>query len=187
MPATHVLVSNPGNPGDLATAVQLNGSKGKQLAVPLVLRTKLPSWGGSFAGTLTGGNGRGGGPAQTNVYRFDVPRGQHDLGIDVTLAGDPNQVINGTANIGLVAHTQLFDPAVTSSTGNAWLGTVRANAPAVTPLVLQPGQSGTISVTVTPTAPKGTKVSGLLYLDDYNQFANAGDSLKAFPYSYTVG
>jgi subtilisin family serine protease len=394
----HVLVSNPGNPGDLAAAVQLNGSKGKQLAVPVVLRTKLPSWGGSFTGTLTGGNGRPGGPAQTNVYRFDVPRGQRDLGIDLTLAGDPNQVINGylvspdgqllsaqnnvlsltasgapasygrsvqvyrrdpapgewtfviaaanpvagtatsqkfsgslrynvvdakvgnlprtlpagkpttiqlqvrntgkaalsyfvdgrstqsddlqvrplnqasdiplpqftgtqfavptettsitaaasagepidldlstyiglpevlkrsgvgnvaiasltspqltpgvwlaqlnqigpfqdpskkdTANIGLVAHTQLFDPAVTSSTGDAWLGTVQANAPAVKPLVLQPGQTGTISVTITPTAAKDTLVSGLLYLDDYNQFANAGDSLKAFPYSYTVG
>jgi subtilisin family serine protease len=394
----HVLVSNPGNPGDLAAAVQLNGSKGKQLSVPLILRTKLPSWGGSFNGSLTGGNGRAGGPAQTNVYRFDVPRGQRDLGIDLTLAGDPNQVVNGylvspdgqllsaqnnvvsvdaknnptgygrsvqvyrrdpapgawtfvlaaanpvagtatsqqfsgslrynvvdahvgnlprtlpagkpttiqlqvrntgkaalsyfvdgrstqlddlqvlplnqaaniplpqftgtqfrvptettgltaaasaaepidldlstyiglpevlkrsgpgnvaiaslsspqltpgvwlaqlnqigpfqdpskqgTANIGLVAHTQVFDPAVTSSTGNAWLGTVQANAPAATPLVLQPGQSGTISVTITPTAAKGSKVSGVLYLDDYNQFANAGDSLKAFPYSYTVG
>jgi subtilisin family serine protease len=394
----HVLVSNPDNPGDLPAAVQLNSSKGTQLAVPLILRTKLPSWGGSFTGTLTGGNGRAGGPAQTNVYRFDVPRGQRDLGLDVTLGGDPNQVINGylvspdgqllsaqnnvlsvdaankptgygrsvqvyrrdpapgawtfvvaaanpvagtatsqkfagslrynvvdakvgtvphtlpagkattiqlqvrnngkaalsyfvdarstqsddlqvlplnqaanvplpqftatkflvpaettsitsaasssepidldlstniglpealkrsgvgnvaiaslsspqltpglwlaqlnqigpfqdpakanTANIGLTAHTQVFDPAVTSSTGNVWLGAVQANAPAATPLVLQPGQTGTISVTITPTAAKGSKASGVLYLDDYSQFASAGDSLKAFPYSYTVG
>jgi hypothetical protein len=57
----------------------------------------------------------------------------------------------------------------------------------VTPLVLQPGQTGTISVTITPTAAKGSKVSGVLYLDDYSQYASAGDSLKAFPYSYIVG
>jgi Subtilase family/Peptidase inhibitor I9 len=394
----HVVVSNPTSPGDLAAAVELDGSAGKRLAVPLVLRTKLPSWGGSVSGSLTGGNGRAGGPAQTNVYRFDVPRGQHDLGVDITLGGDPNQVINGylvspdgqllsqqnnvlsvtangtpasygrsvqvyrrdpapgewtfvlaannpvagtttsqhfsgtlrynvadvhasglphvlpagkptivrvrvrntgkaalsyfvdgrstksddvrlvplnqaanvalpqftatqfavpaettgltaaassteaidldlstyvglpevlkrsgagnvaiaslsspqltpglwlvqlnqigpfqgpsnhtTANIGATAHTQLFDPAVTSSTGDAWLATVQANHPAFTPLVLEPGQTGTISVTITPTAPKGTKVDGVLYVDDYNTFASAGDSLKAIPYSYTVG
>jgi hypothetical protein len=56
-----------------------------------------------------------------------------------------------------------------------------------------PGQTGTISVTITPAGAPGTVVQGTLYLDDfvggvpppaYGQ--SGGDELAAFPYSYTI-
>ncbi|MFD8496970.1 S8 family serine peptidase [Amycolatopsis sp. NPDC059657] len=91
-----------------------------------------------------------------------------------------------TADFKMVATTRLFDKTVTTSTGNAWLGASEENPLAFTPLVLQPGQSGTITVTLNPGAASGTKVSGVLYVDDFSDFATTGDELKAFPYSYTV-
>ena len=58
-------------------------------------------------------------------------------------------------------------------------------------MLLNPGQTGTITVTITPTGPSGTVVKGVLYLDDftagvppYGQLA--GDELIGFPYSYTI-
>jgi hypothetical protein len=60
------------------------------------------------------------------------------------------------------------------------------------PLVLNPCQTGTISVTITSTGAPGTVVSGTLYLDDFVQDVppsafgqSGGDELAAFPYSYT--
>ncbi|MFC0430783.1 S8 family serine peptidase [Kutzneria buriramensis] len=93
----------------------------------------------------------------------------------------------GTVDFSLTAHTQLFDGSVTSSTGDAWLLAVRPEPPALTPLVLAPGQSGTITVTITPKAAPGTLVSGVLYVDDQNAFAFTGDELRAVPYSYLIG
>jgi hypothetical protein len=93
----------------------------------------------------------------------------------------------GTVDFSLTAHTQLFDDTVTSSTGDAWLLAVQPEPPALTPLVLAPGQSGTITVTITPRAAPGTLVSGVLYVDDQNAFAFTGDELRAVPYTYLVG
>ena len=55
------------------------------------------------------------------------------------------------------------------------------------PLVLQPGQTGTITVTFTPTGAAGTTVSGVLYVDTFSASVLNGDELIAIPYSYTIG
>jgi hypothetical protein len=393
----HVRAATPADPGDLTETVRLGGGAHEAIAVPLVLRSLIPSGGGRFSGVLTGGNGRRDVVAQNTVYRFDIARGVHDFGINLALTGNPGQVVtgyllapdgqlysqqnnvasfddegnptrftaslqefrrdpmpgrwtfivavsnpvagtmlaqqfsgelrlntvdvtstdvpavipagtattvqvrvhntgiaaepffvdarsttrgdlrllgngpetglplphagpvfytaptettrltatvtatapvqadllagtvapealagssagnvatasltspevqpgtwlllaelvgpfppggsSGSADFSLVAHTQLFDPTVTSSTGDRWLGTIQ-NQPPFSPLVLAPGQTGTIPVTITPTAPKGTRVSGVLYVDDFTEFNNTGDELKAIPYTYTVG
>jgi hypothetical protein len=93
----------------------------------------------------------------------------------------------GTANLAVVAHTKGFDAAVTSSTGDQWLATVKATAPSFTPVEVDAGTTGTITVTFTPTAPKGTLVTGILYVDDTSVSNQAGDELAAIPYTYTVG
>ncbi len=55
-----------------------------------------------------------------------------------------------------------------------------------------PGQTGTIPVTITPSAPSGTQVSGTLYIDDASQLGfqgylgYEGNDVAAIPYSYTV-
>jgi subtilisin family serine protease len=55
------------------------------------------------------------------------------------------------------------------------------------PVVLNPGQSTTITVTITPSAPVGTIVTGHAYIDTFSFFTDAGDELIDFPYAYTVG
>ncbi len=93
----------------------------------------------------------------------------------------------GMVNFAAVAHTQRFNPDVTSSTGDRWLSSVRAQPPAFHPVTVDPGQSGSVTVTFTPRGPKGSVVTGRLYLDDTTPADKAGDELKAIPYSYTVG
>ena len=56
-----------------------------------------------------------------------------------------------------------------------------------TPLHLAPGQSGTITLTFTPNAPKGTVVRGFIGLDSFNLVTDAGDELINIPYPYKVG
>ena len=83
--------------------------------------------------------------------------------------------------------TETFDPAVTSSTGNLWDGSLGDF------LYLLPGQRGTIHVEIAPTGTPGTVVSGTLYVDDFSlgQFAGLGlpdgDELAAIPYQYKTG
>jgi hypothetical protein len=97
----------------------------------------------------------------------------------------------GTATISMTAQTKAFDSAVTSATGDLWL---LATNPAATlsPVVIDPGKTGTIDVTITPSAGPGTVVKGTLYVDDaegavppYGQLS--GDELVALPYEYKVG
>ncbi len=90
--------------------------------------------------------------------------------------------------------TQAFDPAVTSSTGDLWLA---ASEPelleSVEPLVVNPGETATIPVTITPSATASSTVSGTLYVDDadltvFQVFhVLQGNEVAAIPYSYTVG
>jgi hypothetical protein len=79
-----------------------------------------------------------------------------------------------------------FDAAVTADSGDLWsdvtFGTNTAN-----PLVLAPGQSGVIHVTITPDPTKvGTTVRGSLYIDTFNGTAQYGDEVYRIPYSYTI-
>ena len=52
---------------------------------------------------------------------------------------------------------------------------------------LGPGQSTTITVTITPSAAKGSTVKGHLYVDTISQVTLNGDELIDLPYSYKVG
>ena len=99
----------------------------------------------------------------------------------------PGGAPTDTASASVSAVTQAFDPTVTSSTGDFW------QLQATNVLYLLPGESGTISVQVTPDGPVGSVQSGVLYVDDYvlaSLFSTPlpdGDELAAIPYTYTVG
>jgi Subtilase family/Peptidase inhibitor I9 len=92
----------------------------------------------------------------------------------------------GTVNLAAVANTNPFDSAVTSTSGDAWAQSVDAGAP-YSPLTLGPGQKGTITLTITPNAPKGTVVHGFIGVDTLNLATISGDELINIPYSYKVG
>jgi subtilisin family serine protease len=93
---------------------------------------------------------------------------------------------NGTVNLAAVANTNPFDQAVTSTSGDAWAQSVNASAP-YTPVTLAPGQTATITLTITPSAPKGTVVRGFIGVDTLNLATISGDELINIPYTYTVG
>ncbi len=101
----------------------------------------------------------------------------------------PAPAATATDTISVV--TKEFDPAVTSSTGDLWLEATDASA-TVTPVTVDPGQTVTIDVTITPDAGSGTVVMGNLYIDAYEggvpPYAQvSGDELAALPYDYKVG
>jgi hypothetical protein len=91
----------------------------------------------------------------------------------------------------LDAVTKAFDKTVTSSTGDMW-SAFNGLSSTFTPVYLNPGQSATISVTITPAARVGTRVSGTLFVSDLTlgQFIGAansnGDDVAAIPYRFMV-
>jgi hypothetical protein len=104
----------------------------------------------------------------------------------------PEGAPTATSQVNLNARTLGFDSSVTSSTGDFWSVATNPNADIGTPVTIQPGQSATITVTITPTGKKGSTVSGLLNIYTppsfaYPTFNTTGDLLAQVPYSYTVG
>ena len=92
----------------------------------------------------------------------------------------------GTVNLAAVANTNPFDTAVTSTSGDVWAFSVDPNA-TYSPLTLAPGQTGTITLRFTPSAPKGTVVHGFIGVDTLNLATVSGDELVNIPYTYKVG
>jgi hypothetical protein len=105
------------------------------------------------------------------------------------LRGPFDAPAHGTANVGMLGHTKAFDHATQSSTGDIWQQTVDdGQEPSdYSPLTLQPGQSGKITVTFTPQGRRGDKVRGTLYVDDFSFRTLTGNEQLAIPYSYKVG
>jgi hypothetical protein len=95
-----------------------------------------------------------------------------------------------TAQTTMLAATQAFDPGMAASTGDLWAESLNPSAP-INPIVVGPGQTATVPVTIRPTGKPGQVVEGTLYVDDL-QLLNAGflvpnaNQVAALPYSYTI-
>jgi subtilase family protein/peptidase inhibitor I9 len=97
-------------------------------------------------------------------------------------AGAPTVPIATQAILNLKA----FDASASADSGDLW-SDVTFGTNTYNPLVLAPGQSGTIHVTITPNpAQIGTKVDGKIYIDTFNGVVNTGDEVVSLPYSYTI-
>ena len=100
----------------------------------------------------------------------------------------------GSSTLTAVATTKDFDRAVTSSTGDPYLASVDLSAGTGTALVIAPGASKALTVTLDPTAPRGTRVDGVLHLLSAANvggvvsalFNESGDIYASIPYCYTV-
>ena len=79
--------------GILSAAVRFPGSALSDIPVGVRILVPVGPNGGSFAGTLTGGNGRGG-AVPTQIYAFDVPGGRSDLALTLTVP-DPAYSLTG--------------------------------------------------------------------------------------------
>ncbi len=98
----------------------------------------------------------------------------------------PTGAPTAPVDLGAFVLTQPFDAAVSASSGDIWadltLGTSTFN-----PLILAPGESGTITLTITPDPTQvGNPVSGFVYIDTFNAIVGTGDEVMRLPYSYTV-
>jgi hypothetical protein len=135
--------------------------------------------------------------ATTESASYTPPGGQVGNGVWYAAPGEcgpyPSTAPAGTVSSTMTVTTQQFDSAITSATGDLML-TATNPATTVTPVLINPGASATIDVTITPSGSAGTVVNGTLYVDTfatgtlnaaYAQFA--GDELAGLPYSYTVG
>jgi hypothetical protein len=123
-----------------------------------------------------------------------VTAGEYDLAPDVVGPFGPGAATPEDVATSLTATTEAFDLGVTSpTTGDLWQAAVGLAPPTVSPVVVEPGQTVTIPVTIAPTGgTAGTQVSGTLYLDDdslfslYGGLAPDANTVAAFPYSYTI-
>jgi hypothetical protein len=92
----------------------------------------------------------------------------------------------------LTATTKAFDSSITTAGGDLWLTALDGNVLSTfRAILINPGQTVSVPVTVTPTGASGTVVSGTLYIDSlvnglppYSQLT--GDEIAAIPYSYTI-
>ena len=91
-----------------------------------------------------------------------------------------------SVNLAAVANTNPFDSAVSADSGDVWAQSVDPTAP-YSPLTLAPGDTGTITLTITPNARKGTVVRGFIDVDTFNLVSVGGDRLTTIPYAYRVG
>jgi hypothetical protein len=96
-----------------------------------------------------------------------------------------------TATAAMSAVTQRFDTSASPATGDFWRFAVSplAESASYNLFIVNPGQTRTIRLTVRPSAPSGTVVHGVLYVDDFvdsMQFLS-GSQLQALPYTYKVG
>jgi hypothetical protein len=135
-----------------------------------------------------------GNTASVQVNASEVSYGvwETDIGQNGPFAGPAP---SGTVTASVSAVGQLFDPAVTSSTGDVWqLGVTGGDGssisspacPGAGPLIVAPGASSTICVTITPSGAAGTTVHGNLYIDSISFALSQGDELAALPYAYTI-
>jgi hypothetical protein len=93
------------NPGDTGYSLVV-GSGG--MTVPITLRTTLAlNAGGRFGVLLTGGNGRAGAEAQSDILAFNVPAGKNDLDASVAMSSNaPDVDLPGAQMVG-----ELIDPS----------------------------------------------------------------------------
>jgi hypothetical protein len=81
---------------------------------------------------------------------------------------------------------QGFDSAASADSGDIWAD-LTLNTNTFNPLVLPSGESGTINLTITPSASDvGKTVHGFIYIDTFDFNVFTGDETVRIPYTYTV-
>ena len=87
--------------------------------------------------------------------------------------------------------TKAFDRSVTSTTGDYWLSAIDASVPPIKPVVVQPGQTVSLQVTITPSGKTGDILSGKLYINEYvspgkPDLVDGANEVAEIPYKYSI-
>jgi len=136
----------------------------------------------SNTGTSVTGSYTAPGGTLTNGFWFAAPS---------EIGPYPSGAPAGTVSLAMQVTAKAFDNEVTSDTGDLELASINP-ATTFSPVVINPGQTVTVNVTITPSGSSGTQVSGNLYIDDFltnvPPFGQEGsDEVAAIPYKYTIG
>jgi hypothetical protein len=96
----------------------------------------------------------------------------------------------GTVSMSMSATIKAFDTTITSDTGDLEVAAINP-ATTFSPVVINPGQTATIHITITPSGGAGTVVKGTLYIDDFltnvPPYGQQGaDELIGLPYTYRI-
>jgi hypothetical protein len=83
-------VSTSATPGDTDGALIVKSPSQPSLAIPVTLRSLVPTGPTTFPGILTGGNGRASFTGVTDYYQVDVPAGKPALNASVKLFNNKN-------------------------------------------------------------------------------------------------
>jgi hypothetical protein len=126
----------------------------------------------------------------TVASSLDVPEVPYGLWLEFptelgpfSSSGAPVEPVSTSASV----WGQAFDSAVTSDIGDLWADVTLGTTSFTNGLMLAAGQTGTINVTITPSATNANEVvSGYLYIDTFNPNVNTGDEVARIPYRYTV-
>jgi len=87
-------VQEPASAGDAAGSVLLDAGNAGTTSIPVTIRSLIDmNTGGTFSGTLTGGNGRPDGEGQEEYYEFDVPSGVSDITANLRFVNDPQDPV----------------------------------------------------------------------------------------------
>jgi hypothetical protein len=79
-----------------------------------------------------------------------------------------------------------FDSSISADSGDIWAD-FTLNTNTYNPLILAPGESGVVNITITPDPKEiGHTVEGYLYIDTYNANVTTGDEVVRLPYRYTI-
>jgi subtilase family protein len=97
----------------------------------------------------------------------------------------PSGAPHATANVSMAARTLPFDSDAHGQGGDVWQQAVGNND--ATPVYVVSGVTRNLTLAITPTAPAGTVVHGIVYVDTFNPEVSNGSELVGIPYTYTVG
>jgi hypothetical protein len=128
----------------------------------------------------------GHGTVRANLSEPEVPFGGWI--VDPSLIGPfgPSGALTAPVTTGAVVRLLAFDSAVTADSGDIWAD-LTFGSDTYDPLVLAPGASGVINLTIAPDPAKiGQTVSGFVFIDTFNDTVFSGDEVVRIPYRYTV-
>lgn len=166
-------------------------------SVPAQLQLQSPTAGIEQFGDLNAGKaGSTVSAAQVSERRGTVGPGYWDAAVQEIGPFDSSGAKKGHATINTSLRTASFDDAVSSSTGDPYQVSTDPSAKGTQPLVIKPGQTAALTVTVTPEGHKGKHVTGHLNLVTQPgtatgaggiPYESTGQVIDRLPYKYTVG